>query len=1068
MNVRILHRKRAVLSVLFTLLLSVAGVTNALAQTITVGDLNNRDNSYDVWVTVRPAEGGTVSATGSGSGRSRQELYYDFDDHSMSDWTTIDADGDGYNWNLGGIVMGAGSGHNGSSDMIFSQSYDNNYGALTPDNYFVSPQVQLGGSITFWACAQDASYAAEHFGVAVSMNSNSDPSDFQLVQEWTMTAKGVGAPTEVTRSGNRSQGNWYQYTVDLRAYSGMGYVAIRHFNCSDMFYLDVDDITITTDPSEPPIGSYLEGETCTLTATPNGGYEFLNWTENGTVVSTDAEYSFTVTSNRLLVARFRGLNSIAFADLNVETICVSHWDTDGDGTLSYDEAAVVTDLGNVFQGNNQITSFAELQYFTGLTSIANHAFDGCSNLVSVIDYLPESITSIGDYAFYNCSGLTGSINLPEALTTIGEGAFYNCTGITGSLVIPDNVTVIGMYAFRECSGLDGTLTIGNSVTEIGGNAFYHCYGLTGELTIPNSVQTIGIGVFIDCAFTGTLTIGTGVTYIDRSAFRRCTGITEVHWNAVNCTFAGGVWDLPVFNECSSLTTVMFADNVETIPDYTFCNSNSLVGTLILPSSLTSIGGYAFYGCSGFIGDLVIPNSVSYIGWEAFNGCTGLDGTLTIGRSVSEIGSYAFVNTAMTTLNYEATQCNSIGGYGSENASVFYNFTTVNFGDNVESIPNGTFRGCTNLTGNLVLPNSLAHIGDQAFYNCYGFESIVLGNSLETIGDQAFYNCYGFESIVMGNSVETIGNEAFRNCSGLRGEITLPESLVWVGEYAFASCDEISTVNYNATNCSVMGNTQHPVFYDCLSLEHINIGENVESIPNYAFKRCNDVVDINVAAVVPPTVGFSTFATISHSIPVYVPCGTSAAYQSASVWNEFTNIQEDCSQFQTQTYTLSEGTNWFSANVEVTLDDLKAALVEALPGTAITIKSRSQNTAYNPNTNRWRGTLNSLDVTQMYMISVGIGGEITLSGTPIDPAEHPITINNGTNWIAFPLSENMTVSNAFAGFAVNGDKVKSRNGNSQYIRNRWSGGVTTLVPGQGYMYISTTQEPRVLTFPASAK
>jgi hypothetical protein len=125
--------------------------------------------------------------------------------------------------------------------MIFSQSYDNNSGPLNPDNWLVSPEVTLceGSVFSFYACAQDASWASEHFGVAVS----DDNGQFVMVQEWTMTAKGqlYDGPR-----GTRDQGNWYQYTVDLGNYAGEGrYVAIRHFNCSDWFYLDVDDIELT-------------------------------------------------------------------------------------------------------------------------------------------------------------------------------------------------------------------------------------------------------------------------------------------------------------------------------------------------------------------------------------------------------------------------------------------------------------------------------------------------------------------------------------------------------------------------------------------------------------------------------------------------------------------------------------------------------------------------------------------------------------------------------------------------------------------------------------------------------
>ena len=173
-------------------------------------------------------------------------MTYDFENSSMQGWTSVDADGDGYGWYVASEIMSTGYGHNGSNDCVLSQSYSNSVGVLYPDNYLVSPQVQLGGVLRFYACAQDASYAAEHFGVAVS-TTNTNPSSFTMVQEWTMTAKAApadnGKPVRNSRSG-RAQGNWYEYNVDLSAYSGMGYVAIRHFNCSDMFYLDVDDITI--------------------------------------------------------------------------------------------------------------------------------------------------------------------------------------------------------------------------------------------------------------------------------------------------------------------------------------------------------------------------------------------------------------------------------------------------------------------------------------------------------------------------------------------------------------------------------------------------------------------------------------------------------------------------------------------------------------------------------------------------------------------------------------------------------------------------------------------------------
>ena len=172
-----------------------------------------------------------------------RDLSYDFEDGTFQGWTCINADGDLYGWELGLNLLGQGYGHNGSNGLAVSRSYVNDVGPLTPDNYLVSPAVTLGGSISFYACGQDASWASEHFGVAVSTTNNTNASAFTTIKEWTMTAKD---DLNAVPRGEREQGNWYYYTVDLSAYAGQtGYVAIRHFNCSDMFYLDVDDIVIS-------------------------------------------------------------------------------------------------------------------------------------------------------------------------------------------------------------------------------------------------------------------------------------------------------------------------------------------------------------------------------------------------------------------------------------------------------------------------------------------------------------------------------------------------------------------------------------------------------------------------------------------------------------------------------------------------------------------------------------------------------------------------------------------------------------------------------------------------------
>ena len=184
------------------------------------------------------------------------------------------------------------------------------------------------------------------------------------------------------------------------------------------------------------------------------------------------------------------------------------------------------------------------------------------------------------------------------------------------------------------------------------------------------------------------------------------------------------------------------------------------------------------------------------------------------------------------------------------------------------------------------------------------------------------------------------------------------------------------------------------------------------------------------------------------------------------WSEIVSFTTTELTIVTRTVALEAGTNWFSTNVEITLADLKAALVAALPGTTITIKSKSAYVTYNGTT--WRGNLNTFDVSQMYQITVTAACEFELEGAIANPIDHPFTVKPGANWIGLPTHANMSLSDAFAGFAVSGDVVKSKNGYSTYNGTMWRGSLSTLELGKGYIYQSNTTTNRTLVFPSSAK
>ena len=169
---------------------------------------------------------------------------------------------------------------------------------------------------------------------------------------------------------------------------------------------------------------------------------------------------------------------------------------------------------------------------------------------------------------------------------------------------------------------------------------------------------------------------------------------------------------------------------------------------------------------------------------------------------------------------------------------------------------------------------------------------------------------------------------------------------------------------------------------------------------------------------------------------------------------------------TQTIALASGWNWVSVNVEITLDDLKAAILAADAGASPVIKSKNNGqTTYNGAV--WVGGLKSIDLSQMYEIKVANACSIMLEGVLVNPEDHPATLKNGANWIAYPLTEIQTVTNVFSGFPTEGDNIKSKTGGQAAWNGViWIGALKRLEPGKGYIYTSTAADNRTFVFPAS--
>ena len=325
-----------------------------------------------------------------------------------------------------------------------------------------------------------------------------------------------------------------------------------------------------------------------------------------------------------------------------------------------------------------------------VTSIGQHAFDGCSGLTSIT--IPNSVTTIGNYAFLNCSGLT-SVTIPNSVTSIGTRAFEDTPFFNNT---NDGVIYLGkaLYAYKGTMPENTNISIREGTITICADAFSGCSALT-SVTIPNSVTTIENSAFSGCSGLTSITIPKSVTSIDGSAFDECSRLKSVHISDLTawCNISFRDLDDEGNEQYDEYGNVLYSNPFQ-YAYHLFLNGEEITD-LVIPNNVTRISASSFSGCSALT-SVTIPNSVTTIGNSAFSDCNGLT-SVTIPNSVTTIGSSAF------------RSCSGL--------------TSITIPNNVRSIHEEAFSGCSGLTS-VTIPNSVTFIGTSAFYGCTSLTSII--------------------------------------------------------------------------------------------------------------------------------------------------------------------------------------------------------------------------------------------------------------------------------------------------------------------------------------------------------
>ena len=919
--------------------------------------------------------------------------------------------------------------------------------------------------------------------------------------------------TNWTRDGSVvSTDATYSFTVSENA----SYVA--NFTAAPQYA-----ITVTANPTEggtvTGAGNYYQGSSVTLTATANTGYAFVNWTKNGAQVSTNPTYTFTVTAAGDYVANFETVSSH-----NVTVVQTEGGTINADVNAAYPgEIVTLTATANtgyffsvwdVRDANNNSISVTDNRFVMPNSDVTVSAsfISGCTVTIAEVEH--GTVTASATHAVPGTTiTLTATPETDYYLSTwvvYQTGDVHNTVTVTNnSFVLPAfDVTVVGI--FKMTTEAEVTIGSGSNTNSYIPTYAYYNYSFTQQIYTASEVGQAGtitkVAFKVSNSKSATRTLDVYLKHTTKTAFTSQTG-----WETMSSgdkVYSGSVafqssgWttitlDTPFEYDGTSNLVVCVDDNTGSYVssssnspqfyvystnanramryynDYTDPNPASpsaVSGTYVTTNNQVSFT-MTVGGSSASL--TVSPNAMSGFTYVEGEGPSAVQSVAVIGADLTE------AITVTAPADYEISDEEN-GTYGSTltlTAESKGNRDTQTY-----DFENG-WQGWTSFQGNTSSPHSWMHNTEYVAY--------------DSNGSQIIPECHDSSSGMMLSesyiSASTSGGTAY-------GAVTPDNYLVSPqiqlgGSITFYAASRMS--NYPAEKFSVMlstaGNTSTGDFTQTLltvtlsdnSWNEYTVDLSAYSGMGYVAIRhydCYDqhllyVDDVTIVEgddpVTPPepTVDLLT-ANVYIRLKGGLDAGTYANETlSVSTGDVTSNVSlsgEVTQPEQTmQTMALSQGTNWISFSVETDLDALKAAL-EATGYAPITIQSKDDGlTTYNGT--RWRGSLSALDVTQMYMVTVETDCEIVLEGMPVNPAEHPVIIHNGANWIAFPLSESMTITNAFAGFnVVSGDVVNSKSNGLATYTNRWRGTLTTLVPGQGYIYNSAATEDRVLTFPTSAK
>lgn len=218
-------------------------------------------------------------------------------------------------------------------------------------------------------------------------------------------------------------------------------------------------------------------------------------------------------------------------------------------------------------------------------------------------------------------------------------------------------------------------------------------------------------------------------------------------------------------------------------------------------------------------------------------------------------------------------------------------TSVTIPDSVVTIGAGAFSGCTNLRS-AVVPGSVVNIGNGVFSGCSSLTELNFAGNVQMIPDMTFYGCASLSAINIPESVSSIGGSAFENCS-LLSTITIPASVASISDTAFTGCSNLSSINVDGGNPTyashdgcVYNKTLTTLLYCPEGKYSVSFPESVSTISYAAMSGCYGITEVTIpsgATTIENNV-FSNSGVQTVTIPASVTAiGTQASWTPAMIY-----------------------------------------------------------------------------------------------------------------------------------------------------------------------------------------